>query len=80
MSKREEVFNVRMRVQPSEAKMKKEVTALCSLMKQIVTTHTSTKSNVKAFRIVVVALEDEDDPFLCPHCRPNCPCSVHTVQ
>ena len=69
-----EIFNVRMNVQETKPKMKKEVTALFSLMRQVIETHSE---NNEAFRVVVVALEDAKDPHLCPHCRPKDPCDVH---
>jgi len=69
--KRSEVFNVRMEVQESPAKQKRETGALLGMMRDIINTHSQPESEFEAFRVIIVALGDKNDPHLCPLCRPD---------
>ena len=72
-----EVFNVRMEVKENPAKQKRELGACLGLMRDIINTHSQPMRSTVAFRIIVVALDDTLDPYLCPHCVPDKPCDVH---
>jgi len=80
--KRVEVFNVRMEVKATEAKRKRELNALVKMMKEIINTHAEGHSAFQpaAFRVVVVALEDTLDPYLCPFCSATFACETHASQ